>query len=67
MPRDTKSVHFDLPIPLWEEFTKLFPGIGEKTSFFRKVCELAVEHGRDKDSYIHLIFGDLKEETIWKD
>jgi len=65
MPRNSKSVHFDLPIPLWEEFTKLFPAVGEKSAFFRKVCELAVEYGEEKESFIKLLFSDMKEEATW--
>lgn len=67
MPRDTKDIHFELPTPLWEEFTALFPVVGEKSAFFRKVCELAVENGKEKDSFIKLLFGEMREEAIWKD
>jgi len=66
MPQ-SKDIHFELPTPLWEEFTLLFPGRGEKSTFFRKVCELAVEHGKEKDSFIKIIFEDLREEAAWID
>ena len=64
MARDSKDIHFELPTPLWEQFTALFPAVGQKTAFFRKVCELAVEHGKEKDSFIKLIFDEMREEAI---
>lgn len=67
MAREVKEIKFELPLPLWEEITRLLPGYGEKTAFFRRICETAVRLAKHKDNFIHLVFEDLKEETVWKD
>ncbi len=40
-----KQIHFDVPLALWEAFYKLFPGKGERSSFFRAMIKEAITLG----------------------
>lgn len=46
--RGKKQIHFEVDQELFEEFHRLFPGWGEKKSFFTQVMEIAVEKGRKR-------------------
>ena len=61
--RDTKEIHFELATPAWEKFHAMFPGLGEKSAFFRKVCYLAIALSEEKDSFIYRIFDEMREEA----
>ena len=41
-----KELKVRLPVEVWEEFHRIFPGFGEKQAFLEKMVELAVRKGR---------------------
>jgi len=61
MPKETKILRVELPLPVWEEFHLLFPGIGERTQVLRKVVGIILELAEEKDSFIELLKEEFKE------
>ena len=43
---EKKHIHFEVDQDLYEDFHRIFPGRGEKRSFFVQVMEIAVEKGK---------------------
>ena len=52
-----KQMHIDLPVPLFEQFHKLFPSRGEKTLFIRRVIARAIATAEDSDVYADIVLG----------
>jgi len=55
-----KGMKVRLPVELWEEFHRLFPGHGEKQAFMQKMVMLAVEKGR-KWSLVQQVIDEVEE------
>lgn len=56
-----KEIHFVVDKILWEKFHKIFPGRGEKTTFFRRVMQLAVLKQGERDAFIEGIWREAQE------
>ena len=55
-----KELKVRLPVEVWEEFHRIFPGFGEKQAFLEKMVELAVRKGR-KWSLVQLVVEEVEE------
>lgn len=55
-----KELKVRLPVPVWEEFHRIFPGFGEKQAFLEKMVELAVRKGR-KWSLVEQVIDEVNE------
>lgn len=55
-----KEMKFRLPVAVYEEFHRIFPGHGEKQAFFQKMVELAVRKGR-KWSLVEQVVEEVNE------
>lgn len=42
----TKALSINLPLPIYEEFFRLFPEQGERTAFLREVINTAIVLGK---------------------
>ena len=56
-----KGIHFMVDQGLYEKFHRIFPGVGEKSLFFRKIMQLAVARQGEKDAFIEGIWEDAEE------
>ena len=57
-----KEMHFTCPQELFEDFHRLFPRRGDKTSFFLEVMSITVERGSPRRTYIQELLEDLEDE-----
>ena len=53
-----KMLRVELPAPVWEEFFRIFPSIGERTFVLRKLVGITLELAEERDCFFRL----LKEE-----
>ena len=71
MKTNTKSIHFLVPRPLYEEFKVAFPEKGLMTILFTKFMQLALEGAKNKDAFVRGIYEDAveeaREEEVWSD
>ncbi len=58
----TKQIHFRLPLALYEEFFRLFPGQGERSAFLRRAIERAIECKELKEEFERKVFNGEEEE-----
>ena len=57
-----KEIHFQIPDELYEALHKVLPARGEKTLFFTRIVELAVEQARERDTFAARILEALGRE-----
>ncbi len=55
-----KQIHFDIPISVFEEFHRLFPGKGERSTFLRKMIAHAISF--KKDTFAERLREQLKRD-----
>lgn len=54
-----RTVHFNVPTALYEEFVQLFPARGEKTIILNQVISYMIELGDRRNDFIKLVFQEL--------
>ncbi len=57
-----KTIHIKIPLPLFEEFHRVFPGWGEKTAILRRLIGLAVELEKEKDCFMEKIKEEIGDD-----
>jgi len=61
MKSATKSIHVRVPLDLYEEFKRRFPGRGETVLLIQRFLMLAIEGADKRDCFVESIYEDAKE------
>jgi len=60
MTRRFKTIKVEVDPHTWEEFFRLFPEKGERSSFLRSVIGIAIERGRvEKERFAREVVGEV--------
>ena len=61
--KKVKTLRVQLPISVWEAFSKLFPEVGERTMVLRRVIGILLELGEEKDCFFRLLKEEFKHRV----
>jgi len=63
MSRRYKTIKVEVDPHTWEEFFRLFPEKGERSSFLRSVIGVAIERGEvEKGRFVRDVAGEVLDE-----
>lgn len=59
---ETKTFIFRLPTSLYEEFYRIFPGKGERSTFLRRMIVYAISLRKEKDCFERHVETKIKKQ-----
>ena len=60
MKEETKSIHFDVPLPLYEELIRKIPGRGRVRRLFLAFARRAIELEAEQECFIERLLEDVE-------
>ena len=54
-----KTIKVEVPDEIWEAFYRVLPGVGERSSFLRKLIEKTIELESESDCFRDAVLGEV--------